>query len=184
MGLRLCAPNAGPVGSVVTDAAFTDALSRLKQLIDVRHTADLGTLRAAHFQRFAIASNDPNPRYTDEETARDQGFEGLAAPPMFLTAVLGWSAGPRTSDLRADGADGSRIENGFTLPSLRLMGAGQDIELVREVEDGMQVHTTTWIDSVELKQGRSGPLILIVLQSTYEAGDELLTRCRETLIAR
>jgi hypothetical protein len=169
----------------VTDPGFSDAVFRLKQLINVRHEDDLGTLRAEHFQRFAIASNDQNARYTDQETARQHGFEGLAAPPMFLTAVLGWSAGPKTDDLRADGADGSRIENGFTLPGLRLMGAGQDIELYREVEDGMRVHTWTWIESVELKHGRSGPLILIVLQSTYETeGGELLTRCRETLIAR
>jgi acyl dehydratase len=169
----------------VTDPAFLEAVFRLKQLINVRREDDLGTLRAAHFQRFAVASNDENARYMDQETARQQGFEGMAAPPMFLTAVLGWSAGPRTDDLRADGADGSRIENGFTLPGLRLMGAGQDIELVREVEDGMQVHASTWIESVELKQGRSGQLILIVLQSTYETEDgDLLTRCRETLIAR
>lgn len=167
------------------DARFAAAAAALSGLVGVRHHDDLGTVRAAHFQRFALAGVDQNPRYLDHDAARLQGFAGAVAPPMFLTAMLGWSPGPPNGSLRSDGADGSRIEDGFELPGLRLMGAGQDLELIRDTEDGMHVRSATWIDSVELKQGSSGPLIVIVLLSTYktEAG-ELLTRCRETLIAR
>lgn len=169
----------------MSNAPLTDAVIQLKRLINVRHEYDLGTVRSAHFRRFAIASDDQNPRYLDPEAARQQGFERVPPPPMFLTAVVGWSPGPSSEALRPDGADGSRIESSFTLPGLRLMGAGQDIEMLRDLEDGMPVHAATWIDSVELKQGRSGPLIVIVLLSTYQTeGGDLLTRCRETLIAR
>jgi hypothetical protein len=164
---------------------FESALHQLGELVGIHRHMELGVIRASHFQRFASASNDLNARYLDDEQARAEGFASAVAPPMFLTAVLGWSYGPPTSLLRADGADTSLLDNGFGLAGLRLMGGGQDVEFFEDITDGMQIDVTSGVEAVELKHGTTGPLLIITLLSSYTDGRaRLVCRCRETLIAR
>jgi acyl dehydratase len=144
----------------------------------------LGKVSALQFQRFAIAAGDKSKRYFDNELPRPQGFSGAVAPPLFLSAVMGWEAGPDQESLRLDGA--GRVEvTSLPLDGLRLMGAGQDLEFVRPVVDGCEVTQEVSIEDVQLKQGKSGTLLIFSLLRRYvdQDGRELV-RCRDNFIGR
>lgn len=144
----------------------------------------LGVVTREHIQRFAISVGDLNPLYFDEEYARQAGYQGIMAPPTYLTAVLGWEAGPPEAELRADGtayADAALIP----LPGARLMGGGQDLEFIQPVCPGDEVTMERRLVDVERREGRSGVLTLLKTEKRYSnQRGELLVVCRETLIVR
>ena len=155
---------------------LVDVYERLVEAQGATTTLDLGEVRACDFRRFAYAVGDINPRYFDEPVAE--------APPIFLTAVMGWEAGPLESDLRADGSVPTATA-GLPLEGLRLMGAGQELEFHRPAVDGQRVTMDLSIEAVSLKKGKSGDLIVLTLLRRYHdsAGNALVT-CHENLIAR
>jgi acyl dehydratase len=168
----------------VSTDVFQAAYERAQAAVGQVHELPLGRMNAKEFQRFAYATGDLNPIYTDDEAAREQGLPGAVAPPLYLSGVMGWEPGPAEADLRPDGT--GRTETvGLPLEGLRLMGAGQDIELLHPVVDGMHIVAHVSLDGVELKHGRSGTLLLLRVLRRYVDGDgrEVLT-CRESFIAR
>ena len=164
----------------VFDVAFENA----KAVVGQVHELPLGRISKKEFQRFAYATGDISPRYVDDEAARAEGFPEAVAPPLYLSGVMAWEAGPAEEDLRPDGT--GRTETvGLPLEGLRLMGAGQEIELHHDVVDGMDILAHVSLDGVDLKEGRSGKLLLIRVLRRYVDGEgrEVLT-CRESFIAR
>jgi hydroxyacyl-ACP dehydratase HTD2-like protein with hotdog domain len=129
---------------------------------------DLGTITARDFQRFAVAAGDT---------------PGDVAPPLFLSSVLGWGAGPAGDALSPDGTGDEKA--GLPLDGLRLMGAGQDLDFHHPVRDGMRVVRDTSVEDVTLKQGGSGPFLIVTMLREFsdDSGTPLVT-CRDTLIAR
>ncbi len=163
---------------------FESAYERAKEIVGQVHRMDLGRMSRKEFQRFAYATGDLNPRYLDDEAARAVGLPEAVAPPLFLSGVMGWETGPAEEDLRPDGTGRSETA-GLSLEGLRLMGAGQDLEFLHHVVDGTHVVADISLDDVQLKQGRTGPLLLVRILRRYFDGDgrEVLT-CRESFIAR
>lgn len=144
----------------------------------------LGHASALQFQRFAVAAGDTNERYFSDEVAKRAGFIGVVAPPLFLSAIMGWEAGPEEADLRPDGT-GHTETAALPVSGLRLMGAGQELELLEPVVDGCEVTEEISVDGVQLKQGKSGPMLIFSLLRRYVDQDgRELTRCRESFIAR
>lgn len=135
-------------------------------------TRSLGRVSALQFQRFAVAAGDP------------EGFSAAVAPPLFLSSVMGWGAGPAEGDLRADGLGPGETES-LPLEGLRIMGAGQALEFFRPVVDGCEVTEEVSLEDVQLKEGRSGMLLVYRLLHRYydQDGQELL-QCREHFIGR
>ncbi|WP_158581449.1 FAS1-like dehydratase domain-containing protein [Actinomadura spongiicola] len=129
---------------------------------------DLGPVSARDFQRFAVAAGEP---------------PGATAPPLFLSSVLGWGAGPTGDALSPDGTGDETA--GLPLDGLRLMGAGQDLDFHAPVRDGTRVVRETSVEDVTLKQGGSGPFLVITMLRMFadESGTPLVT-CRDNLIAR
>ena len=166
------------------NSTFEKAHQLAEGIVGEVHTQELGYIARKDFQRYAFATGDLNPRYLDEEAARAEGLPGVVAPPLYLSGVMGWEPGPAEAELRPDGT-GRTETAGLPLEGLRLMGAGQDIELLHPVVDGMRIVAHVSLDSVQLKQGRSGPLLLLQILRRYIDGDdrEVLT-CRESFIAR
>lgn len=145
---------------------------------------ELGAISVRDFQRFAVACDDLNPLYLDDAAARTVGYPSAVAPPIFLSGVLGWEAGPPEDDLRPDGAAREQLAS-VPLESVRLMGAGQDLEFLRPIVDGTRVTMEVTVEDVQLKHGRSGPLLLIRLLRRYvDDRQEPLVVCRETFIGR
>lgn len=152
---------------------------RLRAEIGREHTERLGVIAGRDLERFALASHAP------AGWADDRGPNGeLAAPPLFLSSVMGWGAGQPESALGADGTSAEETR-GLPLVGVRLMGAGQDLEFHASVREGMSVLAHTSLADVQIKRGGSGTLLImqVLRRFTDEDGRPLVT-CRESFIAR
>lgn len=161
-----------------------DVHEGLQRYVGGKERVPLGVVRAKDFQRFAVASGDPNPVFFDDRTARRHGKPGVLAPPLYLSSVMGWDVGPSEESLRPDGSAGDDAAS-LPLEGLRLMGAGQDLEFLEPVTDGTEVVMERTVEAVDLKEGRSGALVLVRLVKRFLGADgRLLLVCRETFIGR
>lgn len=152
---------------------------RLLVEVGREHTTRLGTIAARDLHRFAVASQAP-------EGWSDQGYEQgePVAPPLFLSSVMGWGAGPPADELDPDGTSVEETR-GLPLAGVRLMGAGQDLEFHAPVRAGASVNAHTSLEDVQLKHGRSGTLLIMrVLRRFTDADGRPLVTCRESFIAR
>ncbi len=172
----------GRTGAGITDLASAYGYARTR--IGHSDVLALGTVRRLDFQRFAIAVGDLNPIYFEEEAARVAGYPTVVAPPLFITSVMGWQAGPSEADLREDGL-AERDSFLVSIPGLRLMGGGQEIELRAPVLDGTSVTMHRRLENVVHREGRSGPLILFTVRRDFiDQRGEVLASCDETFIGR
>ncbi|MFC4054206.1 MaoC family dehydratase N-terminal domain-containing protein [Actinomadura syzygii] len=165
-------------------SALDDVCERVRERVGTVSRESLGRISATEFQRFAVAAGETDPVYFDDDAARAAGYPGAIAPPLFLSSVLGWGAGDSDADLRPDGA-ATGDAAGLPLGGLRLMGAGQDIEVHAPVHDGVRLVRETSVEDVTLKEGRSGPFLIVTILREFrdESGTPLLTS-RENFIAR
>ena len=116
-------------------------------------------------KRFAVATDDLNPLYTDEERARQSRYGGLIAPPLFYMAPL--TDPVPESALRADGLP---YEGKFPIPPTplpRLMDGGTEIEFFVPIRAGDTLTGRCKITDIYQKDGRSGPLIFVARETTY-----------------
>ncbi len=142
--------------------SIPDLCEELKRYVGRSERTDLGIIRRKSFQRFAIAADNLNPVFFEADSAKAAGYSDVVAPPLFLSSVRNWQVGPP-----------------------RIMGGGQDLELHAPVTDGARVSMELRLDGVEMKQGRSGDLLLIKVTQIYRDDADLpLVTCRETFIAR
>ena len=120
---------------------------------------------ALDVKRFAVATDDSNPLYTDAERAEQSRYGGLIAPPLFYMAPL---TDPVPEDeLRPDGLP---YEGRFPIPPTplpRLMDGGTDIEFFAPIRVGDTLTARSKIVDIYQKEGRSGPLIFVVRETTY-----------------
>ena len=116
-------------------------------------------------QRFAVATDDLNPLYLDEEKARQSRYGGLIAPPLFYMAPL--TEPKPESELRPDGLP---YEGKFPIPPTplpRLMDGGTDIEFFQPIRVGDVLTGRSKITDIYQKDGRSGSLIFVVRETTF-----------------
>ena len=122
------------------------------------------TITAKESQRFALAAGDMNPIYFDESAAREAGYRGVVVPPIFLA----WALAPYRplDELREDGlytARGKRV----ALRVKRVMFASDEWEYLAPVYAGDTVTATVRLESLEEKQGSSGPFVLQTTETRY-----------------
>ena len=68
---------------------------------------------------------------------------------------------------------------------LRVMGAGEQMELVNPVTAGTELVLETTLEAVTPKQTRSGPCVFVTTLNTFTAGDgAVLNRNRRTVALR
>ncbi len=137
-------------------------LSRLKEWVG-RTEARRDTVTAAPLAALSalLDRDDPAPGPGDE------------APPLahwlyFLHAYRQSEAGP----------DGHAARGGFLppVPLPRRMWAGSRLEFLRPLRVGSEVTRTSAIRDVTLKEGRSGPLVFVVVRhEVSDAGGTILT---------
>lgn len=154
-----------------------------RQLIGERLSDPLtATISAKEAQRFALAADDRNPLYFDEDAARAAGYRTTLVPPIFLA----WSlTPPRPLDqVREDGlyrSGGRRVQ----LNVKRVMFGGEDWELLEPVYAGDTITSETRLKSLEEKEGSSGPFVLQVTETTYTNQDgTVVARAEGRSIAR
>ena len=121
-----------------------------------------------HIRRFAEAIGDTNPIYTDEAAARAAGHPRIPAPPTFAVAL-------RPNDVRA----------GMSIDMRKLLHGEQEIELSRPLYAGDVVTVVQRVADIYQKQGKSGAMDFLVLETTAtDAEGQLVARTRSTLVIK
>jgi acyl dehydratase len=169
----------------VSSPADVPALHRtLSGMLGRRGPEVRATITARDIRRFAVATGETDPIYFTTEAAIAAGYDAIPAPPLMLSSVIEWDAGPPLSTLREDGT-GVGKENWLPLDGYRLMGGGQDLVFHAPATAGTEFIAQPALESATLREGSSGALLLLVIATEFRsaAGTALLT-CRETLIAR
>ncbi len=160
----------------MTAALLTD---ELKSWIgrEVRYIAreELGR---ASIRYFALAIDDENPLYQDDEFARAAGYPSLIAPPTFVVETCQY-------------AHGEPDENGYMghswdlpIEGCRMIRAGNDYEFLRPILPSDRISVTwTLEDIVERRRSAGGTQLFVTTVARYcDADDELVAVNRETTV--
>lgn len=148
--------------------------------IGMPHRHHLGIVDERMIRRYARAIGDSNPIYHDAAAARAAGYDNIVAPPNMLASIADWSAGLPEEELTPDG-----IARSGDTGSLRVMGAGEEMELVRPVTAGVDLYNEETIERVDVKEGKSGTLVFVTAMHEFtDAPGNLINRNRRTVLAR
>jgi hydroxyacyl-ACP dehydratase HTD2-like protein with hotdog domain len=145
----------------------------------------LGPLDAVTIGRYAMTIGAADPIHYDRTAARAAGYADVVAPPNLLAAVVEWGVGTPEHELQPDGTPtGGDIPLGADL-RLRVMGAGEEMELLNPVTAGTDLVLQTTLDAVTPKQTRSGPCVFVTTTNTFLSADgRVLNRNRRTVVLR
>ncbi len=115
-------------------------------------------------RRFADALGDRNPIRHDEDAARAAGHRGLVASPTF----------PASFRVPGDPPWMARLDRS------RVRAGEQGFRLHRPIVAGDQLTCRLTLTAVDVKEGRSGPLVLLVqdLDGRDETGAPVFTNRR------
>jgi hydroxyacyl-ACP dehydratase HTD2-like protein with hotdog domain len=143
-------------------------------------------------RRFVQAAMEVDPVHWDETAARERGYDGVVAPPLFpLHAFRQRSGTPDPLDAALTDAewDGIELVEGdlppLDLPLERLLNGGVEADVHQLARVGDVLEAQSRYASVTERKGRSGPMVFVVVETTYrnQEGDLLLVT-RTTMIAR
>ena len=120
---------------------------------------------------FARAVGYTDPIYFDEQYAKSKGHRGIPAPVGFLGHVVYNPNEPQRLGgyIRTD------------TPFKRLLNGGTDIEYFESVCAGDILTATSKLIDLSEREGRLGPMLVTVTESTYRNQDgKLVARARGT----
>jgi acyl dehydratase len=146
----------------------------------------VGTLDAVTIGRYAMTIGATDPSHYDPDAARSAGHPDVVAPPNMLAAIVEWGVGTPESRLQPDGTpqDGD-MPLGDEELGLRVMGAGEEMELVNPAIAGTELVLETTLEAVTPKQTRSGPCVFVTTLNTFSSADgTVLNRNRRTVALR
>ncbi|MBI3966989.1 MAG: MaoC family dehydratase N-terminal domain-containing protein [Chloroflexi bacterium] len=132
----------------------------------------------AGIRYFALALEDENPLYRDEELASRTRHRGIVAPPTLVCETN------QVYDRRPDpdGYVGHTWD--LPLPECRMIRGGNDYEFFQAVRPSDRI-TATWrlADVYERETSRGGLMLFVISEISYrnQSGD-LLAINRETVI--
>ena len=121
---------------------------------------------ALDIRKFAQAIGDENPIHCDADAARAAGHADLVAPPLFFQAMTFDAIPPQQLP-----ADGSPIELDVPIPATRAMGGSSEYTVHRLARAGEWIHVRSVLKDVQAKQGRSGVLYAITVQTDFSDAD-------------
>ncbi len=143
-----------------------------------------GAVYKKEFQRWAAAVNDLNPLYFDEQIAKSHGYRDVVMPPLFLSQVM--QGVTRLENLRPDGIPGGGGRRGdIPLKAERRMAGGEETEYYEPIYPGDVLTSVSKLASIEEKEGRSGPFVLMTRETVYTNQDGVVVaKGRGSTIAR
>jgi hypothetical protein len=108
----------------------------------------------------------------------------VVAAPNMLAGVVEWGRGGWQDELKPDGT-GEEGSLSDATRGLRVMGGGEETELLHPLVAGMRLIETHTLADVVVKEGKAGRLLLIHSDVTFEAdGGPVLSRSRRTVLGR
>ena len=148
---------------------------------DVLSRRSLGTLDAVTIARYAMTIGAADPSHYDPAAARSAGYAAVVAPPNMLAAIVQWGVGTPEAEL---GSDGTPHDGEVPLgDGLRVMGAGEEMELVNPAIAGTEVVLETTLESITPKQTRAGACVFVTTLNTFMSADgAVLNRNRRTVV--
>ncbi len=126
----------------------------------------VGEVYKRDIQRFALATDDHNRLYFDEEYANKSRYGGIIAPPAFIYT---FSHPDSDAEVAEDGHLESRTGEELRplLPVKRSMGGGTEAEFFQPLRPGDVISVKKKIVDIYEKEGRSGRLVFIITDTTY-----------------
>jgi acyl dehydratase len=125
----------------------------------------LGRIDSLWTQRYAMAIDDLDPVYFDDEAAKKRGLLGIIAPPNYLTTIrTAPQAGPSEEELLADGTS---IQTKPEIPGLQVMGGGQSIEFFSPVYCGEEISCDKQVKSITKRASKNGELVVLEEEFLY-----------------
>jgi acyl dehydratase len=113
--------------------------------------------------RFAQAIGATDPVHHDEAWARSTRHGGIVAPPLFCQSLT-YEEVP----VELLPADGSPLELAVPIPAQRTVGGGSEYTIHRLVRAGEVITVTSQLKDVYTREGRSGLLYLVVVETLFE----------------
>lgn len=138
-------------------------------------------ITARDSQRYAMAVDDMNPVYFDEDAARAAGYRTLVCPPTFVGHVV--AATRPLGELRTDGLfrGGSKLRLGLS----RVMAGGDAWEFELPGYVGDTITAESRLFSVTEHEGSKGPFVTSVVETVFTNQDgAVVARLKQTAIAR
>lgn len=125
-------------------------------------------------RELAQALGDDNPIFVDEEAARAAGLPGIVAPPTFPTLFKMWGEGGSADHIRAMGGN-----------LLRLLHGEEAYEYHGFISPGDVITGQTRVVDIDRKEGRSGHLDIVILETEFHnQRGELVVVSRATIVIR
>jgi hydroxyacyl-ACP dehydratase HTD2-like protein with hotdog domain len=165
-------------------AAYCDQMQPRVGTVLSRHT--LGTLNSVTIGRYAMTIGAADRIHYDLAAARSAGYADIVAPPNMLAAIVEWGVGTPEAELQPDGTphDGETPLGDGDL-GLRVMGAGEEMELISPVVAGTELVLETTLEAVTPKQTRGGPCVFVTTRHTFTSTQgDVLNRNRRTVVLR
>ena len=130
-------------------------------------------MSARDIRRFAQAIGDPDMSYLRDLGIGNEDQGRLRAPPLFCQ-MFAYDDIP----VEALPADGSPKELDVKVPADRTVGGGSEFEIFEPVFEGDVITVCSRVLEIHSKQGRSGRLYFILLETTFHNQHNDLV-CRE-----
>ncbi|MFC1633554.1 MaoC family dehydratase N-terminal domain-containing protein [Planctomycetota bacterium] len=131
-------------------------------------------------KRFAQAIGEANPIHFDEDYAKNTKYGTIIAPSLFCQ-MFTFEDVP-TNRLPSDG---SPIEIEVPVPAQRTIGGGSSYEIFQRVKAGDKITVKSTLKDVFTKEGRSGRLFFIVVETEFSnQKKELVAKEAATYIKR
>jgi hypothetical protein len=140
-------------------------------------------------RRYAQAIMYESPDFMDDGNAR---HGGAVAPPLYPAFMFrrpfgsGDPLSARAHDPDFDGLVPAASSGLPDLPiNLALLNGGSEIELFRYARHGETLYQQSRYADIYERESRSGPMLLVVVETRYETEDgELVMRLKKTQIRR
>lgn len=149
-------------------------------------------VEASEVRRFHHSTMDDARRYWDTAWASASRYGTVVAPPAFPVHAFRRAA-DEPDPLRADAPDGYGGYGPALRPGLpplpisleRLLNGGYEYELFRYARLGERIVCRSRYKDIYQKDGRSGPMVFVVLEDTYrDTAGALLLTTTNTMILR
>jgi len=140
---------------------------------------------ARDIRRYALAIDDSNPIYFDENASKRGKYGGLTAPPVYVTWAVGVPGAEKgVKDLGEDGlASFIGVPEIPDVWSLGWVRGGDEFEFFKPVYVNDRVTVKGRIVEMKEKDGKSGKLVFVTSEFLYtNQKGELLTKHRVTMI--
>lgn len=125
-------------------------------------------------KEFVQAIGDPNPIYVDKGYAVKEGYKDVIAPPTFGVCIDMWG-----------GPGFEKLCEVLEINPVRVLHGEQEFEYFKEINPGDRITARTKVASIFRKEGKSGPMNLISLHTTYRNQDgEIVLASRMLIVER